>query len=112
MGTHEILFRLIHYVKTNRRRLFKGSIPPEIGNATALTALFLYDNMLSSSLPDTIGNLLELDSIELDGNVSSFADSCASLIFSLGRNFTHVPYYLFCRDSRASFRLAWVTWKN
>jgi len=42
-----------------------GSIPPEIGNLTALTRLYLSFNRLSGSIPPEIGNLTALTGIEL-----------------------------------------------
>jgi Leucine-rich repeat (LRR) protein len=37
-----------------------GSIPPEIGNLTNLIYLYLYDNQLTGSIPPEIGNLTNL----------------------------------------------------
>ena len=34
-----------------------GSIPPEIGNLTNLTYLFIYDNQLTGEIPESICNL-------------------------------------------------------
>ena len=42
-----------------------GSIPPEIGNLTNLTLLYLRDNQLSGSIPPEIGNLTNLTSLSL-----------------------------------------------
>jgi Leucine-rich repeat (LRR) protein len=53
----------------------RGSIPPEIGNLTALEALFLgYQNLansdtqLTGTIPGTLGNLVNLTALYLDNN--------------------------------------------
>ena len=45
-----------------------GSIPSEIGNLTNLTYLLLYNNQLTGSIPSEIGNLTNLNSLFLDNN--------------------------------------------
>ena len=45
-----------------------GSIPPELGNLTALTALNLSDNQLSGTIPPELGHLGNLDALYLAGN--------------------------------------------
>ena len=43
-------------------------IPPEIGNLTNLTHLFLYDNELTGEIPPEIGNLTNLTFLGLNNN--------------------------------------------
>jgi Leucine-rich repeat (LRR) protein len=45
-----------------------GSIPPALGNLTALQYLFLGDNRLSGSIPPELGNLLSLQLLGLNNN--------------------------------------------
>ncbi len=45
-----------------------GTIPPELGNLTALTALNLSDNQLSGTIPPELGHLGNLDALYLAGN--------------------------------------------
>jgi len=45
-----------------------GSIPPEIGNLTNLTELFLLGNHLTGSIPPEIGNLTNLTDLYLYTN--------------------------------------------
>jgi len=45
-----------------------GEIPPEIGNLTNLTTLWLYYNQLTGSIPPEIGNLTNLPDLRLYGN--------------------------------------------
>ena len=45
-----------------------GSIPPEIGNLTALRELYLYNNQLSGPIPSEIGNLTALMTLYLYNN--------------------------------------------
>ena len=46
----------------------KGSIPSEIGNLTNLQELFLSDNQLTGSIPPEIGNLTNLEVLWLSDN--------------------------------------------
>ncbi len=45
-----------------------GSIPPELGSLTNLTALWLSHNNLAGPIPVELGNLTQLKSLHLDGN--------------------------------------------
>ena len=45
-----------------------GEIPPEIGNLTNLTYLYLHNNQLTGSIPPEIGNLTNLEGLYLDNN--------------------------------------------
>ena len=45
-----------------------GSIPPEIGNLTNLTYLYLHENQLTGSIPTEIGNLTNLSFLYLNDN--------------------------------------------
>jgi hypothetical protein len=45
-----------------------GSIPPEIGNLTNLTELYLFNNQLTGSIPSEIGNLTNLTKLMLSDN--------------------------------------------
>ena len=45
-----------------------GSIPPEIGNMTNLTYLYLDDNQLTGEIPPEIGNLTNLTKLYLFNN--------------------------------------------
>ena len=58
-----------------------GSIPPEIGNLTNLTHLYLYGNQLTGSIPSEIGNLTNLTYLNLYGN--QLTDSIPSEIGNL-----------------------------
>ncbi len=49
----------------------KGFLPPEIGNLTALTRLFLFTNNISGPLPGSLVNLTELLELNLEGNFIS-----------------------------------------
>lgn len=46
----------------------KGPIPPEIGNLTGLTNLYLNNNKLNGTIPSTLGNLVNLDMLYLQCN--------------------------------------------
>ena len=46
----------------------RGTVPPELGNLTALTELRLNSNQLSGSIPSELGNLTALTSLNLSGN--------------------------------------------
>ncbi len=58
-----------------------GSIPPEIGDFSALRSLILQDNSLTGGLPDEIGNLSLLDWLSLSTNQlsGSLPDSLGNL---------------------------------
>ena len=45
-----------------------GPIPPEIGNLTNLTTLWLWENQLTGSIPPEIGNLTNLEQLVLHDN--------------------------------------------
>ncbi|UCH11039.1 MAG: leucine-rich repeat domain-containing protein [Fidelibacterota bacterium] len=45
-----------------------GSIPPAIGDFTALEFLYLGNNQLTGTIPDEIGNLTALETLYLDNN--------------------------------------------
>ena len=45
-----------------------GEIPPELGNLTTLTWLYLGLNQLSGEIPPELGNLVNLEQLYLDGN--------------------------------------------
>jgi Leucine-rich repeat (LRR) protein len=47
---------------------FIGEIPPEIGNLTNLTGLFLNNNQLTGRIPSEIGNLINLTNLDLSDN--------------------------------------------
>ena len=46
-----------------------GSIPPEIGNLTALTNLYLDNNNLTGNIPTELGNLTKLTELSLHTNM-------------------------------------------
>jgi Leucine-rich repeat (LRR) protein len=46
-----------------------GSLPPELGNLTALHELLLYSNQLTGSLPPELGNLTALQVLSLHSNL-------------------------------------------
>ena len=48
--------------------LIYGEIPPEIGNLTNLTQLYLYSNELTGEIPESIGNLTNLTQLYLYSN--------------------------------------------
>ncbi|KAL8233112.1 hypothetical protein R6Q57_002890 [Mikania cordata] len=58
-----------------------GSIPDTIGNLTSLTSLNLYDNRLNGAIPSVIGNLTHLTSLDLSKNClsSSIPDTIGNL---------------------------------
>ena len=45
-----------------------GVLPPEIGNLTELTALYLNDNAVSGTLPDVFANFYKLKILDLSDN--------------------------------------------
>ncbi len=45
-----------------------GSIPPELGNLSALESLYLHSNQLSGSIPAELGNLSSLQWLDLGSN--------------------------------------------
>ena len=45
-----------------------GEIPPEIGNLTNLIEFYLWENQLTGEIPPEIGNLINLDGIDLHSN--------------------------------------------
>ncbi|XBI01564.1 hypothetical protein VPH35_130310 [Triticum aestivum] len=55
-----------------RNNKISGPILPEIGNLEGLSWFMVYlsfaQNLLSGEIPDTIGNLVQLSSLKLDGN--------------------------------------------
>ena len=75
-----------------RRNGLSGSIPPELGNLTALASLDLYNNQLSGSIPPELGNLPRLASLnlgynQLSGPIPSELDNLVALAsLNLGRN--------------------------
>ena len=61
-----------------------GTIPPEIGDLTELTELYLYGNELSDSIPPEIGNLTHLTDLvllwnDLSGSIPSEIGNLAQL---------------------------------
>ena len=64
-----------------------GEIPPEIGNLTNLTHLYLHSNSLTGSIPPEIGNLTNLTDLSLSFN--SFMGSIPPEIGNL-TNLTHL----------------------
>ena len=46
----------------------KGPIPPEIGNLSSLTILYLYGNKLSGTIPTELGNLSSLTHLNISSN--------------------------------------------
>ena len=46
----------------------RGTIPPELGNLTFLSALYLYGNHLSGAIPPELGNLSNLTQLEINHN--------------------------------------------
>ncbi len=57
----------VTHINLNQNNLV-GTIPPEIGNLSALIRLNMHSNQLSGSIPATIGNLSELRQIWLFSN--------------------------------------------
>ncbi|GLU18811.1 hypothetical protein SLE2022_350900 [Rubroshorea leprosula] len=59
---------------------FQGPIPIFLQNMTSLILLYLFDNQLSGSIPDSIGQLSKLESMDLSGNkLRSIPDSIGQL---------------------------------
>ncbi|GLT51973.1 hypothetical protein SLA2020_253420 [Shorea laevis] len=59
---------------------FQGPIPIFLQNMTSLKLLYLFDNQLSGSIPDSIGQLSKLESMDLSGNqLGSIPDSIGQL---------------------------------
>ncbi|MBA7568016.1 hypothetical protein ES708_09735 [subsurface metagenome] len=56
-----------------RDNLLTGAIPPEIGNLSSLTSLYLSSNLLSGEIPPEIGDLTNLQYLELANNQLSGA---------------------------------------
>ena len=42
-----------------------GTLPPSVGNLTALTDMYLYSTQLSGTLPPSVGNLTALTEMDL-----------------------------------------------
>jgi len=69
-----------------------GNLPPEIGNLTALTKLFLHNNQLSGNIPPELGNLTNLEELHLHSNefTGEIPDELGNLTqltyLGLGRN--------------------------
>ncbi|KAM3372615.1 hypothetical protein ACQJBY_019483 [Aegilops geniculata] len=66
-------FRKVTALKFLRltENLLSGSIPPSIGNASSLTSILLGQNKLSGSIPETLGHITKL--IELDLGFNSLS---------------------------------------
>jgi len=84
-----------------------GSIPPEIGNLTNLTWLWLNDNQLTGSIPPEIENLTNLDWLDLSNNqltgeipesicdlniITTFIIDWGSWVFNISNNQLCPPY--------------------
>ena len=52
-----------------------GSIPPEIGNLTSLTRLYLNKNRLSGIIPEEITSLTRLDRLYLADNCNLYTEN-------------------------------------
>src|SRR5260221_1490577 len=68
--------------------ILSGSIPPSIGNLTALQALGLVNNNLSGAIPESIGNLknlqiLKIGKNQLTGPLPSSIGNLTNLLFLL-----------------------------
>jgi LRR receptor-like serine/threonine-protein kinase FLS2 len=46
-----------------RQPLFRGRIPAEIGNLTALKYIYLSNNLLEGTIPETLGQLANLEKL-------------------------------------------------
>ena len=75
-----------------------GTIPPEIGNLTQLSELWLYGNRLTGTIPEEIGNLTNLTVLNLgDNNFSGPVPNALSALTNLehfyvgGRNLCLPP---------------------
>ena len=51
-----------------------GSIPSEMGGMRNLTYCYIYDNQLTGTVPETLGNLSELEYID-------FGEICCLVIY-------------------------------
>ena len=76
------------FLYLNKNQL-SGPIPPEIGNLTKLYTLFLYNNHLTGAIPPELGNLSELRELYLENNQLS-----GSIPSTLGNLSTLTHLYL------------------
>ena len=79
-----------------RNRGLNGTIPPELGNLSALTRLSLQANSLSGSIPPELGSLSNLTSLSLWGN-----DLSGSIPSELG-NLSNLSIGMSLRDNDLS----------
>ena len=73
-----------------------GSIPPEIGNLTNLTVLYLHENQLTGSIPPEIDNLTNLEVLILDNNqlTGEIPESICNLVEN--NCYIHIYYNQLC----------------
>lgn len=94
-----------------------GTIPPEIGNLTALDTLHLYWNHLSGEIPPEIGNLTNLEFIrltenDLSGPVPSQMSNLTNLhTLAISSNNLSGPIPMWIFDLTGLQHL-WLQWNN